>query len=181
MSAFWWGAYNGISSYATQHRGILHFYNNTVVNHHNGTDLFFLPSTTYSGSSPTYESVDCRNNIYFSDTLEHLAPQGFQARVQQGNAMDLGALESSGLPPAPPAGGVLQFATTAYAVAESGGSAVITVTRTGGSVGVVSASYATLDNTAAAGGRFRAPWRGEEVVCRRRGGRCCKRTRQWID
>ena len=64
---FWWGAYNGGSSYGTLHRGTLYFYQNTVVIHHPKAVLFFLPSTTYTGSLPTYENVDCRNNIFYVD------------------------------------------------------------------------------------------------------------------
>lgn len=76
IDAFWWGSYNGpgnlpngSNSYATLHRRTLYFYNNTVVCHHNGVGLFFLPDTTYTGAAnPTYENVDCRNNIFFADT-----------------------------------------------------------------------------------------------------------------
>ncbi|HEC85628.1 MAG TPA: hypothetical protein ENI48_10375 [Thioploca sp.] len=44
--------------------------------------------------------------------------------------------------------GFLQFAADNYQVAENGGSITITVTRTGGSVGVVEATYTTADDTA---------------------------------
>ena len=64
---FWWGAYNGSSQYQALHRGTLYFYHNTVVVHHGKTSLFFLPSTTYTGSAPTFENVDCRNNIFYVD------------------------------------------------------------------------------------------------------------------
>jgi hypothetical protein len=65
---FWWGAYNGSSQYPALHRGTLYFYHNTVVVHHGKVGLFFLPSTTYTGNSPTFESVDCRNNIFYVDS-----------------------------------------------------------------------------------------------------------------
>ncbi len=75
IDAFWWGSYNGPgnlpgggSSYLALHRRTLYFYNNTVVCHHNGVGLFFLPDSTYTGANPTYENVDCRNNIFFADT-----------------------------------------------------------------------------------------------------------------
>ena len=64
---FWWGSYNGPSQYGALHRGTLYFYNNTVVIHHGKVALFFLPSTSYTGSSQTYENVDCRNNIFYVD------------------------------------------------------------------------------------------------------------------
>ncbi|HEY0142229.1 MAG TPA: Calx-beta domain-containing protein [Thermoanaerobaculia bacterium] len=47
--------------------------------------------------------------------------------------------------------GVLQFSAPTYTASESGGSASITVTRSGGSDGAVSASYSTSNGTAAAG------------------------------
>jgi hypothetical protein len=65
---FWWGAYNSTSQYPALHRGTLYFYNNTVVAHHGKVALFFLPSTSYTGSSPTFENVDCRNNIFYVDS-----------------------------------------------------------------------------------------------------------------
>ena len=76
IDAFWWGSYNGpgnlpdgTNSYAALHRRTLYFYNNTIVCHHNGVGLFFLPDTTYTGAgNPTYENVDCRNNVFFADT-----------------------------------------------------------------------------------------------------------------
>jgi uncharacterized repeat protein (TIGR01451 family) len=46
----------------------------------------------------------------------------------------------------------VQFSATSYSVAENGGTATITVTRTG--TGVVSVNYATSDNTAAAGSDY---------------------------
>jgi hypothetical protein len=45
----------------------------------------------------------------------------------------------------------VQFSTAGYTVAENGGSAVITVTRTGDTSGQASVSYATRDDTARAG------------------------------
>ncbi len=44
--------------------------------------------------------------------------------------------------------GTLAFSSAAYGVGESGGTATITVTRTGGSQGIVGVSYATADGTA---------------------------------
>ncbi len=64
----WFAACNGASSYPTQHRGTLHFYHNTVVNHQPTTGAFFLTDTAYTGASPIFEQVDARNNIFYSDT-----------------------------------------------------------------------------------------------------------------
>ena len=52
--------------------------------------------------------------------------------------------------------GQLQFSASNYTVAEDGGSAIITVDRTGGSDGVVSVVYATYDETAKAGSDYTA-------------------------
>ncbi len=50
----------------------------------------------------------------------------------------------------PPPAGALQFSAATYSVNEGGGTATITVTRTGGSNGAVTVDYATSDGTAAA-------------------------------
>ncbi len=53
-----------------------------------------------------------------------------------------------------PQPGALQFSSSTYSVSESGGSATITVTRTGGSNGGVAVSYATSNGTATAGSDY---------------------------
>lgn len=50
----------------------------------------------------------------------------------------------------------LQFSASNYSVGEKGGSATITVTRTGGNAGAVSVQYSTLDGTATAGSDYTA-------------------------
>ena len=54
----------------------------------------------------------------------------------------------------PPVPGTLQFATNASSVSEAGGSVVLTVTRTGGSAGAASVSFATANGTALAGSDY---------------------------
>ena len=56
--------------------------------------------------------------------------------------------------PEPP--GAIQFSAATYSVAENAGPATITVTRTGGSGGSISASYATSNGTATAGSDYTA-------------------------
>ena len=46
--------------------------------------------------------------------------------------------------------GTLQFSSATYSVAENGGNATITITRTGGSAGAVGVSFATSNGTATA-------------------------------
>jgi sugar lactone lactonase YvrE len=53
-----------------------------------------------------------------------------------------------------PKPGSLQFSSATYSVAENGGSATITVTRTNGSEGSVSVNYATSNGTATAGSDY---------------------------
>ena len=54
----------------------------------------------------------------------------------------------------PPLSGSLQFSGSTYSVDEFGGSALITVTRTGGDFGTVSVNYTTSDGTATAGSDY---------------------------
>src|SRR5262249_7683372 len=52
--------------------------------------------------------------------------------------------------------GALQFSNASYSVSESGGTATITVTRTGGSTGSVTVNYATSNGTATPGSDYTA-------------------------
>jgi hypothetical protein len=68
-------------------------------------------------------------------------PQGGSqpyALIASGNIVDIEA-------------GTIQFESATFSVNESGGTATITATRTGGSSGAVSVLYATSDGTAGAG------------------------------
>ena len=56
----------------------------------------------------------------------------------------------------PPVAGSLQFSAATYSVNENGGTATITVTRTGGSNGAVGVTYATSNGTATAGSDYTA-------------------------
>jgi hypothetical protein len=256
ITAFMWGAFDGAPLYDPVYRGTLHLYNNTIVSHHSGVALLLLPGTTYTSNAtitnPTHESVDCRNNIFYTDpalqagiydafrfinsgstngggditlgknwispgwrktapnqtwsgaligtenlivgdaigandphfidmntrdyhvlspsnildagevipglpldltvTREYAFPQQSQARSLQGVAMDLGALESTGLATVPPPGGALQFSIVGISRAESGGTATITVMRLGGTLGTVGVSFATVAGGTAADG-----------------------------
>lgn len=70
-----------------------------------------------------------------------------------GGGWDIGAYERQTAVGSP---GTLQFSVAAYNVNEGGGSAVITVTRTGGSTGAVSVNYATSNGSASAGADYTA-------------------------
>ncbi len=53
-------------------------------------------------------------------------------------------------------GGALQFSSATYSVSESGGNAVITISRTGGTAGTTSVQFATSNGTATAGSDYTA-------------------------
>jgi hypothetical protein len=81
----------------------------------------------------------------------------FGARVGGGSAdhdLDNIDVAFSNLPPHP--AGVLDFSAASYTADERNPEAVITVTRTGGSQGVVTAHYSTADVTATAGQDYNA-------------------------
>lgn len=65
---------------------------------------------------------------------------------------NMGGFSAQAMPPGVP--GVLQFSAPTYSVNESGVTASITVTRTGGAAGAVSVQYATADGTAAQPGDY---------------------------
>ncbi|HVT59691.1 MAG TPA: Calx-beta domain-containing protein [Thermoanaerobaculia bacterium] len=64
------------------------------------------------------------------------------------------AITDTDSPPAP--SGTIQFSSAAYSVAENAGSVTITVTRKGGSSGMVGVHYATSDGTGVAGTHYTA-------------------------
>ncbi len=72
MTAFMWGAFDGAPLYLEGHRRTLYLYNNTIINHHAGLALLLLSGASYSSNAtitnPTYENVDIRNNVLYTDT-----------------------------------------------------------------------------------------------------------------
>jgi hypothetical protein len=68
INLVWFGAFNGVQSYPKQHRGTLHFFHNTVVNHQTGVAAFSLTDPAYSGTNAIFEKVDARNNVFFTDS-----------------------------------------------------------------------------------------------------------------
>ena len=67
-----------------------------------------------------------------------------------GDAQGIGTILNDDSP------GTLQFSAAAYTVAENGGSATITVSRTGGATGTVTVHFSTSDGTATAGSDYTA-------------------------
>ncbi|MCX6937793.1 MAG: hypothetical protein NTU80_07825 [Verrucomicrobia bacterium] len=71
MTAFMWGAFDGAPLYVEGHRRTLYIYNNTIINHHAGLALLLLSGASYTSNAtitnPTYENVDIRNNVIYTD------------------------------------------------------------------------------------------------------------------
>ncbi len=71
MTVFMFGAFDGAPLYAPVHRGTLYLYNNTIINHHAGVALLLLSGASYTSNAnitnPTYENVDIRNNVFYTD------------------------------------------------------------------------------------------------------------------
>ena len=93
------------------------------------------------------------------DTLPETITEMFSVMLQ--NAVDASIGDGTGIGTItdndpPPAAGSLQFAVAASAVAENGGTATISVTRTGGSTGAVSIDYASSNGSATAGSDYTA-------------------------
>jgi hypothetical protein len=65
---------------------------------------------------------------------------------------NMGGFSAQAMPPGVP--GVLQFTAPTYSVNETGATATITVTRTGGATGAVSVQYATADGSAVQPGDY---------------------------
>jgi len=96
-----------------------------------GSCPFTVPSTVGAG---TYQ-------------LRLLANDGFTVVLATSNNFTVGVGGGAG---------TLQFSAATYSVAENGGNATITVTRTGGSAGAVGVSFATSNGTATAGPDYTA-------------------------
>ena len=71
VTAFMWGAFDGAPLYAPVHRGTLYIYHNTIINHHASLTLLLLSGASYTSNAtitnPTYENVDIRNNVIYTD------------------------------------------------------------------------------------------------------------------
>ena len=79
-----------------------------------------------------------------------VAPGTYQLRLLANDGFTLLATSNNFTVGAGGGAGTLQFSAATYSVAENGGNATITVTRTGGSAGAVGVSFATSNGTATA-------------------------------
>jgi CSLREA domain-containing protein len=102
---------------------------NANINAALGSGLTFKPTSGYSG----FASIQFTTN-----------DQGFNG---SGGARSVSNLITINIR----AGGFLRFTVPTYSANENGGTAAVTVTRTGGGAGAASINYATSDGTAAGG------------------------------
>lgn len=119
-----------------------------------------VAGTDYTGVSGTLEwaendSTPKSITIPVSGQTPYAGEKTFD--VILGNPSDSASLDNPGTATvsisgaATAAAGSLQFATNSYSVAQDSGSLLVTVTRTGGSSGAVSAAYSTSNGSATAG------------------------------
>jgi hypothetical protein len=105
------------------------------------------PPVSLAGS---YDRIDLQSDAPGAQ------PRLYVEDVTIGALAVMDSLFANGFESAAPAPGVLRFSAVGYSLAENGGSATITVQRTGGSSGAVSVQYATADGTANAPGDYAA-------------------------
>jgi len=123
------------------------------------------PGSDYTSVSGTLSFADGANSQTFNVPI--LDDSDYEGNETVGlalsgptNGATLGVPASATLTiseddPVPPAGS-LQFSGTSYAVAEDGGSLLVTVTRNGGSFGEVSIDYSSTDGAATDGADYTA-------------------------
>src|SRR5262249_43283100 len=126
---------------------------------------FVLPGITATGEQTITVSLDL--SVVQSWTNNPNADQGvLLVNETPGRIVRVNASENTAAASRPkltvtyttgtPQPGALQFSSRMYAVNENGGTATITVTRTGGSDGSVTVNYATSNGTATAGSDYTA-------------------------
>jgi Calx-beta domain/Divergent InlB B-repeat domain/NPCBM/NEW2 domain len=108
-----------------------------------------MTRTSIVGSMQTISTLSPQNGLTFS-TWSDGGAQQHNILVGQTSAVFTATFATS----APP--GTLQLSGATYSVGENGGSATITVRRTGGSAGAVGVSLATSNGTATAGADYTA-------------------------
>jgi hypothetical protein len=98
-------------------------------------------------------------SIPISNAAAFSGAKNFTVRLTNASGAAIGSPSSSAVTingAASPAVGSLQLSASSFAVAQNAGSLTVTVTRTGGTSGAVSVTYATADGTAVSGTNFTA-------------------------
>lgn len=109
-----------------------------------GTLMFASGETSKMINVPICEDMELEGDETFTSTLSN-ATGGATIGMPSSTTVTITDNDT-------PANGSLQFSAATYSVGEGDGMATITVTRTGGSEGAVSADYATSNGTATGGG-----------------------------
>ena len=115
----------------------------------NGVQVGISAQTGTIGTTPTLLRIG--GSQYFSGVIDEVRIYNValtQAQIQGDMNTPVGG--------ATPGAGALQFSAATYSVAENAGPATVTVTRTGGSSGAVSVTFATSNGTATAPGDYTA-------------------------
>lgn len=112
---------------------------------------FSRPSVTISGAGVTVTNVTVNSSTSITATLSISPDAALGSRsITITNPDGQTAAVANGFTVAPPSGGTVQFSSAAYSAAE-GGTATITVTRTGDLSTTASVSFAASAGTATAG------------------------------
>jgi hypothetical protein len=128
---------------------------------HNVTDVAPLLSPLQNNEGPTRAhallpgspAIDAGNSGGLTTDQRGLTrPVDNASAANASDGSDIGSFEVQ----TPTAAGQLQFSANSYSTVEGAGTATITVTRTGGSTGTVSATFSTSDGTAKAGEDYTA-------------------------
>ena len=98
-----------------------------------------------------------------------VAPGTYQLRLLANDGFTLLATSNNFTVAVGGGAGTLQFSAATYSVAENGGNATITVTRTGGSAGAVGVTFATSNGTATAPSDYTATY-SDRQLCQWRHG-----------
>ena len=123
----------------------IEFFANTIC-HHSG----YGEGQAFIGHTTVTTDGSGNSSFTFSTTVPVSLGQSIAATATDpaGNTSGFSACRENRAP------GSLQFSAATYSFAENGGTATITVTRTGGSDGAVSVSYTTSNGTAIAGSDY---------------------------
>jgi cytochrome oxidase Cu insertion factor (SCO1/SenC/PrrC family) len=109
----------------------------------NGTLAFADGELSHSFSVPILDDVEFEGNETFSVTLSNATGGAVIATPSS-------AIATITEDDPPPPAGVLQFSSSSYSALENAASMTMTISRTGGSAGLVSVDYASNDGTAVA-------------------------------
>ena len=133
--------------------------NGTTTHNVTGVDPLLSPLQNNEGPTrahallPGSPAIDAGNSGGLTTDQRGLTrPVDNPSAANASDGADIGAFEAQ----AANAAGRLQFSAASYSAVEGAGTAAVTVTRTGGSTGAVSATFSTSDGTAKAGEDYTA-------------------------